>query len=115
MAVPELVPMDPEGQASIVPVKTCVHGIWTRVRHRRSQCWRTGQREPAGRGSVAGRGLKQELGAHWRIPFLVCLPRYHCYWHSQCLGDWGSQMLPFEPGFLENGTFMGYIYIKCGK
>jgi hypothetical protein len=24
-------------------------------------------------------------------------------------------MLPFEPGFLENGTFMGYIYIKCGK
>lgn len=31
MAVPELVPMDPEGQASIVPVKTCVHGIWTRV------------------------------------------------------------------------------------
>lgn len=32
-----------------------------------------------------------------------------------CLGDWGSQMLPFELGVLENGTFMGYIYIKCGK
>lgn len=44
-------------------------------------------------------------------------PVGHHHPHSQeALGDMGrSQMLPLELSFLENGTFMGYIYIKCGK
>lgn len=55
--------------------------------------------------------------ARARSLFLVHLPNYHRHYHSQeALGDHkGKPNASFELGFLENGTFMGYIYIKCGK
>lgn len=45
-----LVPVDPEGQASIVPVETSAHGIWKRQRC--SQCWGEGGSSQQARGGM---------------------------------------------------------------
>lgn len=67
------------------------------------------------RGSMEGRVRQQELAASgsWFIcPLTIIITTTHRrLWETRR----GSHRLPVELGFLENGTVMGYIYIKCGK
>lgn len=67
------------------------------------------------KGSREGRGeWQQELGVpcSWFIFLItIIITTHRRLWETRR----ESQMLPFELGFIENGTFMGYIYIKCEK
>lgn len=76
-----------------------------------------GQPIPGGhaQGSIEGRReWQQELGVpcSWFIFLItIVITTHRRLWETRR----ESQMLPFELSFIENGTFMGYIYIKCGK
>lgn len=81
--------------------------------HFRTACPGRGSSQPA---RVAARGGEIAAGAR-RPVLLVHLPDDdHPYRSQEVLGDQeGKPNASFELGFLENGTFMGYMYIKCGK
>lgn len=73
------------------------------------------RQQPQASGSTEeGEEEQQEPGAP--CSWFICLITIIITTHRRLWGTRrGSQMLPFELGFLENGTFMGYIYINCGK
>jgi len=114
-------PAEQGGQATVVPVDLGLRSLGRGVRplgngHNPPLGGLTRERlQPTGQVSIEGRGKQQqELGASrsWFICLITIIVTTHRrFWETRR----ESQMLPFELGFLENGTFMGYIYIKCGK